>query len=582
AQRTKWMGQLQTLLTGFAQELAQVQVLDPACGSGNFLYLALRSLLDLWKEVSVLASELGLPMMLHLPGFAPSPAQLHGIEINPYAHQLAQATIWIGYIQWLRENGYGAPPEPILQILDNILNMDAILAYDADGNVVEPEWPAADVIIGNPPFLGGNKIRQEFGDEKVDALFMLYKERVPAFADLVCYWFEKARLMIEKKRTKRVGLLATNSIRGGVNRKVLERIKETGNIFWAQSNRDWVLDGAAVNVSMIGFDNGAQTEQWLDNFQVNQINSDLTAALDLTRAHTLSENMGICYIGSKKAGAFDIDAEFAYRLLSSPVNPNGCSNSDVIFPWINGRSIVGRDKERWTIYFGELGQDEASLYEAPFEYVYKFIYPERINNNEERARLKWWQHRRPATEMWDSVKKLKRYIATPRISKYRIFIWVSNRSMPDDGIYIFSRADDYFFGILHSKPHELWALRQGTSLEDRPRYTPTTTFETFPFPWPPGHEPAGDSRVEAIAQAARELVEKRDNWLNPPGASEAELKKRTLTNLYNQRPTWLDLAHKKLDKAVFAAYGWPDGLGDDEILEKLLTLNLGRAQCPAK
>ena len=143
-----------------------------------------------------------------------------------------------------------------------------------------------------------------------------------------------------------------------------------------------------------------------------------------------------------------------------------------------------------------------------------------------------------------------------------------------------AREDDYFLGVLQSRAHELWARRQGTQLreaESGSRYTPTSTFETYPFPYPPGHEPKDDPRVEAIAEAARELVQKRDAWLNPPDASEAELKKRTLTNLYNQRPTWLDLAHKKLDRAVLDAYGWPHDIGDEEILERLLALNLERA-----
>jgi hypothetical protein len=150
-------------------------------------------------------------------------------------------------------------------------------------------------------------------------------------------------------------------------------------------------------------------------------------------------------------------------------------------------------------------------------------------------------------------------------------------TLPDSATVGIARDDDYFFGVLHSKPHELWSLRLGTSLEDRPRYTPSTTFETFPFPWPPGKEPAGDPEVEAIAEAARELVAKRDAWLNPEGASEGELKGRTLTALYNARPTWLDLAHKKLDAAVFAAYGWDDNPSDEEILARLLALNRERA-----
>ncbi|MEZ4771506.1 MAG: type IIL restriction-modification enzyme MmeI [Caldilineales bacterium] len=163
------------------------------------------------------------------------------------------------------------------------------------------------------------------------------------------------------------------------------------------------------------------------------------------------------------------------------------------------------------------------------------------------------------------------------VSNHFAFSWIPAEVLPANLLIVFAREDDYFFGVLHSKPHELWSLRQGTSLEDRPRYTPTTTFETFPFPWPPGQEPVDDPRVEAVAAAAHELVQLRDAWLNPPGASEAELKKRTLTNLYNARPTWLDNAHRKLDDAVFAAYGWPANLSDEEILERLLALNLERA-----
>ena len=179
--------------------------------------------------------------------------------------------------------------------------------------------------------------------------------------------------------------------------------------------------------------------------------------------------------------------------------------------------------------------------------------------------------------MRQAISTLHRFIATPAVAKHRLFVWLNSKTIPDHQLYVMARDDDYFFGVLHSKPHELWSLRMGTSLEDRPRYTPTSTFETFPFPWPPGREPTDNPRVAAIAQAARELVEKRDLWLNPEGAAEADLKKRTLTNLYNARPTWLDLAHKKLDTAVLDAYGWPHGVSADEILARLLALNLERS-----
>jgi type II restriction/modification system DNA methylase subunit YeeA len=175
----------------------------------------------------------------------------------------------------------------------------------------------------------------------------------------------------------------------------------------------------------------------------------------------------------------------------------------------------------------------------------------------------------------------RNYIVTPRVAKHRLFVWAGIRSLPDSATIAIARDDDYFFGVLHSRAHELWARAKGTQLREAAsgsRYTPTTTFETYPFPRPPGQEPADDPRVQAIAQAARELVEKRDQWLNPELASEKELKQRTLTNLYNKRPTWLDLAHRKLDDAVLDAYGWPRDLSDEGILERLLALSLERAR----
>jgi type II restriction/modification system DNA methylase subunit YeeA len=202
-------------------------------------------------------------------------------------------------------------------------------------------------------------------------------------------------------------------------------------------------------------------------------------------------------------------------------------------------------------------------------------------NNRARRREYWWQHSEVAIGLRNAVSDISKYIATPRVSKYRIFIWVDSRTIPDDGVYIFARDDNYFFGILHSRLHELWARATGTQLREAEsgfRYTPTSTFETFPFPWAPGAEPVDDPRVGAIAQAAKELVEQRDRWLNAESLDEAEKKKRTLTNLYNARPTWLELAHKKLDEAVFAAYGWPSDLSDEEILERLLALNLEKAR----
>ncbi len=179
--------------------------------------------------------------------------------------------------------------------------------------------------------------------------------------------------------------------------------------------------------------------------------------------------------------------------------------------------------------------------------------------------------------MWPSPQR--RYIASPAVSKHRMFVWLDSDVLADHAVVIFARDDDYVFGVLHSKAHELWSLRMCTWLGvgNDPRYTPKSTFETFPFPWVSGREPVGDARLEVVALAARELAEKREQWLNPPGIGEAERRKRTLTGLYNERPTWLDLAHRQLDAAVLDAYGWPRDLSDEEILVKLLALNLDRA-----
>ncbi|HEX7121404.1 MAG TPA: type IIL restriction-modification enzyme MmeI, partial [Gemmatimonadaceae bacterium] len=272
----------------------------------------------------------------------------------------------------------------------------------------------------------------------------------------------------------------------------------------------------------------------------------------------------------------------AQEWLLRPLNPNGRPNSDVLRPVANAADVVGRSRNRWIIDFGDLPLNEAALYEAPFEYVKKHIYRLRVGHREKRQAEYWWLHARPAPAMRQALARFDRYIATPLVAKHRIFVWLSREVLPVHLLGVFARDDDYFFGVLHSRAHEVWSLRMGTSLEDRPRYTPTSTFETFPFPWPPGQEPVDDPRVQAIADAARELNELRERWLNPEGASDAELKKRTLTKLYNQRPTWLVQAHARLDHAVWDAYGWDDpdpaAVDEDTILARLLALNLERAE----
>ena len=568
--------QMQEALLNWVEELSKIRVLDPACGSGNFLYLALRRMLDLWHEVRIFLAEHGLPTFLEKQVH---PSQLYGLETNVYAQELASVVVWIGYLQWLNQNGIGWPTEPILRKLDNILHRDAILTSDADGKPAEPEWPNVDCIIGNPPFLGDKKMRGELGDEYVDSLRALYAGRVPGGADLVTFWFERARAQIEEGHAKRAGLLATNSIRMVGNRPILERILDSGGIFMAWSDRPWILDGAAVRVSMVGFDNGSQKERVLDGQPVSEIHADLTASANVATALPLTENSGLCFLGVMKGGPFDLTAEQARVMLAAPVNPNGRPNSDVVKRRLIGRDIVQRAQDGWLIDFVDREEREAALYELPFEYVKEHVKPLRDTNNRKRMKERWWLHGENRPGMRRALKGLQRYIATPEVAKHRVFVWMSTDVVPDHTCHVIARPDDYAFGIVQSRLHEVWSLSQGAwmGVGNDPRYSSARTFETFPFPWPPGTEPNNSPLVEAIAVAARGLVGRRDAWLNPPDATEAELKKRTLTSLYNARPAWLADAHRKLDEAVFAAYGLPTTLTDAELLERLLRVNHERA-----
>lgn len=603
----------QALFLGYLERLKSFRVLDPACGSGNFLYLALRALKDLEHRANLDAEALGLHRQLTIET---SPDNVRGIEINAYAAELARVTVWIGEIQWMLKHGYDCRRNPILARLDHIENRDALLNDDGS----EAEWPVVDVVVGNPPFLGDKVMRSELGTEYVEILRKTYAGRVPGGADLVTYWFEKARAQIEAGNMQAAGLVSTNSIRGGANRKVLERIVSTTHIFEAWSDEEWVNDGAAVRVSLVGFGPafGSERGSRLDGLEVEGIHADLTAGegLNLTKAKQLSENRSCCFYATVKAGKFDVDGRTAREWLKLP-NPNGESNSKVVMPWSNAMDVVRRSSDKWIVDFGiNMPVEEAALFEAPFQHVLTNVKPERDLTRRDKYRNFWWLFAEPIPGMRSALKGLPRYIATPALAKHRLFVWLPARLMPDHALMVIARADDTTFGILHSRFHELWSLRLGTSLEDRPRYTPTTTFETFPFPdgmTPRDTAPkagqatppciSGDILAENIAAAARRLNELRDAWLNPPEwvdwvitpeeenagfpkrpvakpGYEADLKKRTLTNLYNACPTWLDNAHKALDAAVAAAYGWTDytpEMPDDEILRRLLSLNLQRS-----
>ena len=690
------------------EQLRAFRILDPACGSGNFLFMGLKALKDVELISITQAAALGLDREQDL---VTGPHNLLGIELNEYAAELARVSVWIGEIQWRMAHGYAPKTNPVLEPLEQIECRDALLQFlppplgegrgggrGASGSAVllpplaegrdgghgtstsaapdasapgphpnpppkgegvnEAPWPRADVVVGNPPFLGDKWMRSELGDAYVDALRKTYEGRVPGGADFVTFWFEKSRRAIEQKQLLAAGLVATNSIRQRGNRPVLEAIAQTTRIFEAWADEPWVNEGAAVRVSLVCFGQSTQTAR-LDGQDVAQIFTDLKAqplgsgdAVDLTLAQPLRENADASYFGFCLAGQFKVPAAEAANWLRQP-NVNGRPNSDVLKPIYNGRDVTSRWAGDWVVDFGtELSEQDAALYEAPFAHVRTHVAPVRASNKRAARARWWWRFGETRPGLRRQLDALPRYIATVETAKHRVFVFFPVSVAPEHSLIVIPRADDATFGILSSRFHVVWALARGGTLEDRPRYNSIAAFQ--PFPFPAGLTPAdtahqrteaieggalipaglpGDfkpnkpaSRTQqataatqtiairdaasAIAQAAQRLDALRRNWLNPPewtravpevvplgmehspypdrieprpNLSEADakaLQKRTLTNLYNQRPAWLAQAHAALDAAVAAAYGWTDytpAMPDDEILRRLLALNRERA-----
>ena len=578
--RGKPMSPAEARIVEYLQQLRGVTVLDPACGSGNFLYVALNALLTLEKEVMTwraitLNQPLGLPEI--------SPKQLKGIEINIHAQQLAQAAIWIGYLQWLNENGFGWE-EPILDPLDSIEHRDALLTFHDDGTVTETEWPAARFIIGNPPFLGPKGMRDEIGDEIVEQMHLIYGDRVPGMANLCTYWTQKAGEQLVEGRNERVGLLATANVRFGADQKVLSWIETIGGFFLGWTDLLWPINGTDVRISIYGFDGGFEVNKTLDGQPVEVITSALTSYPSAGRADRLEENRDLAFAGIVKGAPFDIDSATALAMLHAIGNPHGRPNSDVVRPWVIGQAIAQRRPDTFIIDFGvETPEQEAALYEAPFEYARMNVWPAKQEVKGKKERENWWLHNRPIPGMRDALKSLNRFIATLTTTMHRVFVWLSSDIRIANSVVAIASESNYLFGALHSRVHTIWAASRGRrqGVGNNVVYS-VDTFESFPFPWPPRQEPLDDPHVQAIGDAAKALDDARNTWLNPEGDGEAELKRRTLTNLYNANPTWLKNLHVTLDRAVWDAYGWPaeevpEEVEEDVVLSRLLALNIERA-----
>jgi type II restriction/modification system DNA methylase subunit YeeA len=581
----------------FVERLRTLTILDPACGSGNFLYLALQGVKDLELRANLECQALGLPAHAPMVG----PEIVHGIEINALAAELARTTIWIGDIQWRLRNGIHVRPQPILRELDAIERRDALVSVTNDG-VVEAEWPMVDFIIGNPPFLGAKEFLSGFGEPYTGILRDVFKDKVDSNMDYVSYWFYKAA---ERAPSGGFGFVATDQIRKGVNVKIIDQAVQKGfRITEAWSDQPWILEGANIRVSIVCLTK-QESQATLNGSLVDTINSGLQAShqFDLSRRKRLQQNARIAFVGSQKDGDFDLKGEIARDFICAPLNPNGRPNSDVIRPWSNGDHIVGVDQDRWIIDFGEMAEGAAKLYERPFEYLFRNVKEARSRNRDKRRREKWWLLGRPGSRARSHLTHLSRMIVCSLTSKHRVFRFSPVIRFPDNSAVVIARDDPTTFGILHSRFHSTWALRTGTGRGVTPRYTPTTTFDTFPFPEGltpdvPADGYKSDPGAISIARAAERLDVLRNNWLRPPDLvlvepevvpgypdrilpkdvdAAAKLRERTLTNLYNQRPQWLVDAHRDLDAAVAAAYGWPADISEEDALAKLLELNLARA-----
>ncbi|NKL66269.1 class I SAM-dependent DNA methyltransferase [Rhizobium leguminosarum] len=600
----------------FLAGLRAIRVLDPACGSGNFLYVVLAELKNLERLVMIEAERFGFTLGFPKIG----PENVFGIEKNAYAAELARVSVWIGEIQWMKRNGFNIPAEPILRPLNNILHQDALVNEDGS----KTQWPYADVIVGNPPYKGAKLMKRELGIRETEDIRAAFYGRLPGFTDLVCYWFENAREMIEKGVTKRAGFVATNSIRKNTNLAVMKRIAETTSIYDAWPEEQWVNEGAQVDVSLICFGDAGGEVSRLNGEPVLRINSDLTSGTDLTVAQTLRENVGLAGLGIQKSGPFDVPGVLARKWMDEPNNINGIPNYEVLKPFRNGDDLTERPRDVWLIDLPlGLSSERAQEYESLYRHLHDTKDSDGLTvaqtraNLGERAHERWWEPLWPRPEMRKTIRNLPRYAVTARTSKHHIIDWQSWPTLPDENLVVFFRSDDLMFGLLQSRFHALWALKKGSDLEDRPRYTHTSVTATYPFPdGMTPNVPVKDAQSHELAppieKAAKALSESREAWLWPKGSyrelpekidivdpsrigppaqqkfplrrlpaddtAKAVLSSRQMTTLYNNPPDWLATRHAALDAAVAAAYGWSADITDEEVLANLLEINLSRVR----
>ncbi|WP_254846630.1 class I SAM-dependent DNA methyltransferase [Hymenobacter sp. CRA2] len=640
-------------LVRFLSRLTSIRILDPACGSGNFLYVTLEHLKRLEGEVLAAINSYGHTGLLDLGGGTTvSPHQLLGLELNPRAAAIADVVLRIGYLQWhLRTYGPSELREPLLDEYQNIRQQDAALQHgppvprlDAQGNPVtrwdgttkphpvtgqpvpdesartpvydypnpqSAEWPKADFIVGNPPFVGPARMRDALGDGYTEALRKAYKGKVPDSADLVMYWWYNAAAAVQRGDAERLGFITTNSLKQTFNRRVMQPFLEGDpaplTLTFAIPDHPWVdsADGAAVRIAMTvaertskalvlgqlltikteAVPQGEEAAEVTFSEQQGQILPDLSIGAALDSATALKANEGLGNRGVQLMGAgFIVTPEQAKKMGLHTVA--GLENH--IRPYRNGRDLTDKPRGVMVIdFFGLKAEEVLAQYPAAYQHLLENVKPERDQNNRASYRNNWWFFGEPRGNFRPALKGLSRFIATVETAKHRIFQFVSADVMPDNKLVAIALDDAFYLGVLSSRIHLLWASGTGSTLEDRPVYVKSKGFDPFPFP---------DATPEQQARI-RELAEHLDAHRKRQQAAHPAL---TLTDLYNvveklragqplstakektineQGLASVVLSlHQQLDAAVAAAYGWPTDLPDAEILTRLVRLNHERAR----
>jgi hypothetical protein len=630
----------------FLQRLCNTRVLDPACGSGNFLYVSLEHLKRLEGEVLDTLHSLGESQeALEHTGFTVDPHQLLGIEVNPRAAVITDLVLWIGYLQWhFRNHGDARPPEPVIHHFHNIQHRDALLEWDRtepktddngnpitqwDGvtkkihpatgaevpdetarravlNYVNPrkaDWPNADFIIGNPPFIGNSRMRSELGDGYAEALRATYTD-VPESADYVMYWWERAAEIARANELRRFGFITTNSLSQVFNRKVVARhLSATSNplsIVYAVPDHPWVdsSDGAAVRISMTVGEKGEHTGLLCrvvgersgggDALVVEleerrgRIFPDLRIGPDVAGAKPLIANEGLCCRGVVLHGdGFIVSEDEAHRLGLGRIP----QLETHVRSYRNGRDITGTPRGVFVIdLFGLTAEEVRARFPEVFQWVWDRVKPERDQNARASRRNNWWIFGEPISTFRPALAGLDRYITTVETAKHRFFVFLDAAILPDNKLVNFALSDAFYLGVLSSRLHLQWVAANKSLLENRPVYVKTTCFDRFPFP---DCDETHKNTVRAIGETL-DGHRKRQQALHP-NLSLTEMynvlsKLRTNESLtLNEQHVYetglisvLKHTHNELDEAVNQAYGWPLAMTDEEILQRVVALNAER------